>query len=50
MCWCWPGHELDLSGLGLAASCSIVKRHGGMIDVESGRGRGATFHLFLPAY
>jgi signal transduction histidine kinase/CheY-like chemotaxis protein len=37
------------SGLGLATSYSIVTRHGGYIDVESAPGRGAAFHLVLPA-
>ncbi|RJQ50457.1 MAG: PAS domain S-box protein [Desulfobacteraceae bacterium] len=37
------------SGLGLATVYSIVKRHGGYITVESELGRGAAFHLYLPA-
>ena len=36
------------SGLGLATSYSILKRHGGHIAVESELGKGATFHLYLP--
>lgn len=36
-------------GLGLAAACSIVKRHDGHIAVESKLGRGTAFHVYLPA-
>ena len=37
------------SGLGLATGYSIIKRHGGVIDVESEPGIGTTFHTFIPA-
>jgi PAS domain S-box-containing protein len=36
-------------GLGLTTSHSIIKRHGGYIDVESELGQGSMFTLFLPA-
>jgi len=36
-------------GLGLSTAFSIVARHGGRISVESGEGKGATFHVLLPA-
>lgn len=37
------------SGLGLASSYSIVKKHGGHISVESKLGVGTVFHVYLPA-
>ena len=36
------------SGLGLAVVYGIIRDHYGFIDVESPRGRGATFRIFLP--
>jgi PAS domain S-box-containing protein len=37
------------SGLGLATTYSIIKRHDGAITVESAPGAGTTFYIYLPA-
>jgi PAS domain S-box-containing protein len=37
------------SGLGLASCYSIIKQHGGHIDVHSTPGEGSAFSFFLPA-
>jgi PAS domain S-box-containing protein len=37
------------TGLGLATSYSVIKKHGGELRVESALGRGTTFHILLPA-
>ena len=37
------------SGLGLATTFSIIKKHDGMLDVESRPGKGSTFFIYLPA-
>ncbi|MBN2532762.1 MAG: PAS domain S-box protein [Spirochaetales bacterium] len=37
------------SGLGLATSYSIIKRHGGYITLESYLDEGTTFYIYLPA-
>ena len=36
------------SGLGLSIVYGIVKQNGGYVAVVSERGKGATFHLYLP--
>ncbi len=37
------------TGLGLSTIAGIVQSHGGAIQIESALGRGATFHIYLPA-
>jgi two-component system cell cycle sensor histidine kinase/response regulator CckA len=37
------------TGLGLASAYGIIKNHGGKIEVCSALGKGATFHIYLPA-
>ena len=37
------------SGLGLSTSYSIIKKHGGYLEVESLAGSGAVFNILLPA-
>jgi signal transduction histidine kinase/CheY-like chemotaxis protein len=37
------------TGLGLATSYEVVKKHNGRIEVESLAGEGAQFHVYLPA-
>jgi PAS domain S-box-containing protein len=36
-------------GLGLAVAFSVLKKHDGLLHVESTPGVGSTFHLYLPA-
>ena len=36
------------SGLGLATSYSIIKKHGGLIQAESEPGKGTSFVIYLP--
>ena len=37
------------TGLGLAAVYGIIKSHEGYVNVESKKGRGTTFYIYLPA-
>jgi signal transduction histidine kinase/CheY-like chemotaxis protein len=37
------------TGLGLASSYGIIKGYGGYIDVESKKGDGTTFRIYIPA-
>ncbi len=37
------------TGLGLASAYGIIKNHGGIINVQSTKGEGTTFTLYLPA-
>ncbi|HUU40761.1 MAG TPA: PAS domain S-box protein [Desulfatiglandales bacterium] len=37
------------TGLGLASVYGIIKSHGGYIDVDSQKGKGATFIIYFPA-
>ncbi len=36
-------------GLGLSICHSVISKHEGLITVESGLGKGSTFHVYLPA-
>ncbi|MPY86710.1 MAG: PAS domain S-box protein [Luteitalea sp.] len=40
--------KLSGTGLGLAVAHSVIKGHGGFINVESVDGSGANFNIFLP--
>jgi len=37
------------SGLGLASAYGIIKNHDGVINVQSQKGKGSTFNIYLPA-
>jgi len=44
------GQSGEGDGIGLAASYSIVKHHGGHITVDNSAGIGTTFTVYLPAF
>jgi CheY-like chemotaxis protein len=37
------------SGLGLTMTYAVIQRHGGLITVESEKGKGTIFYIYLPA-
>ena len=37
------------TGLGMASAYGIIKGHGGYIDIDSKKGKGTTFSIYLPA-
>ena len=37
------------TGLGLSTVISIIKSHGGFLDLQSQIGKGTTFNVYLPA-
>jgi len=41
--------KMSGTGLGLATSFSILKKHGGAIEADSAEGSGSTFTFYLPA-
>jgi two-component system NtrC family sensor kinase len=43
-------HASKGTGLGLAVSYGIIKKHGGDIAVESAVGKGSTFIVRMPVY
>ncbi len=41
--------NIQSTGLGLSSTYNIIKAHGGYIDVDSEKGVGTTFSIYLPA-
>ncbi len=42
------GHKIEGTGIGLSLTKDFVELHKGMISLETEKGEGATFHVYLP--